>query len=420
MAHFGVLTIKGTGHLNPLIALARRLTANGHRVIFFQVPELEARIRHAGLEFVRIGTSISQDDSARRLSGKPTSRCSGSELTDRIRRIISEMEASLKQTPHLLVGANVDAMIIDEIILSGPTIAQMLRLPYFLVSTSMPHQFGWNAPWDSSAWNLREFALRRRQNSLLEVSVHRTRGPIRRWLDDYRQKVGLRPIRTIRRDFPELAHISQFPQCLDLPDRHVPHSFHYCGPFVDQTTRPSVDFPWHQIDGRPLVYASLGTTKKTSPALFKLIAAACNRLNHQLVVSLGGRLDPKTLDGLPGNPIVVKYAPQLALLSRAEVVITHAGLNTALETLLEGKPILAIPIAHDQPAVAARLARSGVAEIIPAEKVSAKILDRALAKLIYDPCYRNAAMQAQAELLSLRGLDRAVNIIETSLRDSTR
>lgn len=61
-----------------------------------------------------------------------------------------------------------------------------------------------------------------------------------------------------------------------------------------------------------------------------------------------------SLPELPGNPIVVNYAPQLELLKIADLTITHAGVNTTLESLSNGVPLVAIPITNDQPGVAAR------------------------------------------------------------------
>lgn len=52
----------------------------------------------------------------------------------------------------------------------------------------------------------------------------------------------------------------------------------------------------------------------------------------------------------------MKSAPQLELLKRASVCITHAGFNTVIESLANGVPQVAIPITHDQPGVAARIA----------------------------------------------------------------
>lgn len=55
-------------------------------------------------------------------------------------------------------------------------------------------------------------------------------------------------------------------------------------------------------------------------------------------------------------------APQFAPLEKATLAITHAGLNTALEALARGVPMVAIPITNDQPGVAGRLEWLGLAE----------------------------------------------------------
>ncbi|WLT39734.1 hypothetical protein NON20_10065 [Synechocystis sp. B12] len=71
------------------------------------------------------------------------------------------------------------------------------------------------------------------------------------------------------------------------------------------------------------------------------------------------------MPALPGNPLVVNYAPQLELLQRTALTITHAGLNTTLECLNNAVPMVAIPIANDQPGVAARIAWAGVGNLFP-------------------------------------------------------
>jgi zeaxanthin glucosyltransferase len=414
MSHFGVLSYKGTGHLNPLIALSRRLLARRHRVTFFQKPEMEDRVCQYGLEFSPIGGDIS--------SGKQgltdTQRSTLSDIAGlrySIRRIVCEMEMSLREAPDALTQAGIDALIIDEIVLSGPTLAQILHVPYFVVSTSVPHNFGWTVPYWLPGYNYRLSYFSRLQNALLQVSALHMRGPVRWKLDDYRRQVGLGPIREIQKVFPELAHIAQLPQCLDFPRPKLPRNFYYTGPFVDEAARAPVEFPWDRLDGRPLIYASLGTRKNSQPAIFRLISEACNDLNLQLVISLGGRLNPEMLGNLPGQPLVVRDAPQLEILKKAEVIITHGGLNTVLETLLEGKPMIAIPIDYDQPAVAARLAWLKVAEVLPVKRLSAKQIRLALAKLLNDTIYRDAATELQAKIRSANGLEHAVKVIEEAL-----
>jgi UDP:flavonoid glycosyltransferase YjiC (YdhE family) len=71
---------------------------------------------------------------------------------------------------------------------------------------------------------------------------------------------------------------------------------------------------------------------------------------------VGEQVDPEQIGLVPTNAIIVKQARQLELLKRTWICITHAGLNTVLESLAQGVPQLAIPITYDQPGVAARIA----------------------------------------------------------------
>lgn len=414
MSHFGVLSYKGIGHLNPLISLSRQLVARGHRVTFFHDAELETRIRPHGLGFFPIAaiSDGSGQDACASQRQKPSSAIPI--LRYRIRRTVNDMEKFLREAPQILVRAGVDALIIDELALAGPTIAEILRLPYFVISTSVPHNFGWAAP---SRIAPRKSIFTRVQTALLEISVFRMRGPVRRKLDNFRRQVGLGPIRQIKQIFPELAHITQLPQCMDFPRSGLPPTFHYTGPFVDEAARPSMEFSWDRLDGRPVVYASLGTTLKGEPTIFRLIAEACDGLGVQLVIALGGRRDSEMFHDMPGNPLIVKDAPQLELLKRAEIVVTHAGSNTVLETLMQGKPMIAIPKAFDQPAIAARLAWLGAAIVLRPAKLSVQEIRLALATVLSDPSYRNAARDIQAKICSAHGLERAAELIEQSLRN---
>jgi MGT family glycosyltransferase len=416
MSHFGVLSYKGTGHLNSLAALSRQLVSRGHRITFFQKPELETQVRQYGLEFSPIGKTQGPVSEP---SGTNNRRRSGiADLRYRIKRITDEMEIYLREAPDALTRAGINALIVDEIALPGPTLAQMLQLPYIFVSTSVPHNFGWTVPRSLSQCNNPISYFSRLENALLQVSVFCIRGPVRWKLDEYRRQLGLGPVRKLQKAFPALAHIATLPECLDFPRSMVASNFYYTGPFVDESSRRSVEFPWDRLDGRRLIYVSLGTTRKVQSVIFGLIAEACEGLGLQVVISLGGSRSPEIFGELPGNPLIVKVAPQLELIKVAEIVINHAGINTVLETLIEGKPMIAIPITHDQPALAARLAWLGIAEVIPEKRLSVKRLRSALVKLLNNASYRVAARDVQAKIRSARGLERAVDVIEGALERS--
>jgi MGT family glycosyltransferase len=417
--HFGVLSFTGTGHLHPLILLSQHLKDRGHKITFFEKPKIENRVRQAGLDFFPIGTG---KPSFREKKAQPTNSNLLSQLSSlqfNLKRITNDLEMYLQETPRALRQTRVDALLVNEIALTGPTVAQIARLPYFIISPIVPHIFGWNDfPW-FSGYKYSASWLSFLESALLEVSALRMRGPIRRALDKYRRQAGLGPVRQARRSYPELAHITQLPKCLDFPRSALPGNFHYTGPFANRAARPSVEFPWDRLDGRQIIYASLGTTRNVQAFVLRLVAEACQNLDMQLVISLGGRFDAETFADMPGNPLVTKYAPQLELLKLARIVITHGGANTVFETLMEGKPMVAIPLAHDQPAIAARLARLGIAEVLPVMRLTAGKIHRAVTRVLNDPTYRCAAVKMQAELHSLNGLQRAADVIEETIEKLT-
>jgi zeaxanthin glucosyltransferase len=412
--HFGVLSFTGTGHLNPLIALSQELKNRGHRVTFFEKPKIEARIRQAGLEFIPIGATAA----AKRLT--PPSANSGllseiSMLRFNLARVIQDMESYLRDTPAALSQTGVDALLINEIALTGPTVAQLLGLPYFIISTTVPHHWGWKGPSWRTGYRYSASYLSWIQRVFLEVSVLRMGGPIRRALERYRRREGLGNLRQASASFPALAHITQLPKCLDLPRRAVPGNFFYTAPWLSNAARPRVAFPWDRLDGRPIIYASLGTTRNAEPDVLRLIAQACLGLDVQLVISLGGRFDPADFADLPGRPLVVQFAPQLELLKIARIVISHGGPNTAFEALMAGKPMIVIPMAYDQPAIAARLARLHIAKVLPIMRLSAARIRSAVTTLLSDASYEQAALAMQSKLQSLRGSTEASDIIEEAL-----
>src|SRR5262249_10289441 len=112
---------------------------------------------------------------------------------------------------------------------------------------------------------------------------------------------------------------------------------------------------------------------------------------------------------------VVRSAPQIELLKRATLCITHAGLNTALESLGQGVPMVAIPIGYDQPGVAARIAHHGVGEFVEVEEVSPDGLRGLVQKVMENPSYGERARFFKEVIARPRGLDVAADVIERAL-----
>jgi MGT family glycosyltransferase len=229
---------------------------------------------------------------------------------------------------------------------------------------------------------------------------------------DYRRQWKL-PLYTHPNEaYSPLAQLSQQPAELEFPRRDLPSWFHFTGPYHYSGNRELVSFPWEKLLGQPLIYASMGTIQNRSMEIFHKIASACKGLDAQLVISLGGSARPQSLPSLPGSPLVVEYAPQLELLKQATLTITHAGLNTTLESLSNGVPMIAIPIANDQPGVAARIAWTRTGKVIPVKHLSISRLRYALKQVLTESSYKKNALKLQESIERAGGVNRAIEIIE--------
>src|SRR5215472_13871334 len=93
------------------------------------------------------------------------------------------------------------------------------------------------------------------------------------------------------------------------------------------------------------------------------------------------------LADLPGNPVVVGYAPQLDLIQRAALTISHGGLNTVLESLACGVPMVVLPVTYDQPGVGARVEWSGVGRSIPVGRLKVDRLRDAVRLVLWNRGY---------------------------------
>jgi zeaxanthin glucosyltransferase len=211
----------------------------------------------------------------------------------------------------------------------------------------------------------------------------------------------------------KLAWLTQTPKEFDFQSCHWPAQFHYTGPFHDGLGRIDSDFPWNLLTGEPLIYASMGTLQNGLESVFTSIAEAVStRVGMQLVLSIGLGIDPEKIGSLPANSIVVKRAPQMELLKRSTLCITHAGLNTALESLARGVPMVAIPVSIDQPGVAARIAYTRTGAYVPIQELTVSRLSTLIDDVLDNPEYRHNAYKMKEAIARTNGLDKAADLLE--------
>lgn len=412
MTHFGIICPASTGHLNSMTALGYELVRRGHRVTVFNFLDAEPKVLASGLEFhalaeaeFPLGSIAEGFAQLGKLSGLAAFRYT-------INAIAKGAAAVLSCGPTAIKNAGVEVLLVDQVSREGGTVAEFLNIPFITVCSALVLNRNPNLPPFFTSWQYKPNLIGRLRNQLGYQLLNQTSKPIRGIIAEYRQKWHL-PLYSHPNDaYSKLAQISQQPAEFEFPRTDLPPYFHFTGPHHNPATRKPVAFPFEKLTGQPLIYASMGTLQNRLLDVFQKIASACADLDAQLVISLGGGATKESLPKLPGKPLVVEYAPQLELLQKATLTITHAGMNTTLESLSHGVPMVAIPVANDQPGVAARIAWTGVGEVVPLKQVSVPKLHDAIAKVLTQESYKKRAIALQEAIGKSGGVQKAVDIIE--------
>jgi zeaxanthin glucosyltransferase len=417
----GFLSLPLAGHLNPMIALARKLQSRGNGVVFFGVPDAEAAIRAAHLAFVPYCEKAFPMGSMAQLHG-PVAKLRGEDVLRYHASQIAPvfLQAALETLPKKLEATGIQATVIDY----GHSLIQIvpmsLGLPFVQIFNSLHLDQSGVTPvclFGGLQETTPEARIRNIEGLKKLASYY---GPVIAVAKSYADRVGLKIDWTdSTATMSKLAVITQTPREFDYPGIPWPTQFHYTGPFHDQQGRQPASFPWEELTGQPLIYASLGTLVNAQNQVFIKILQAVGRLpGFQVVFSVGKNVRRDDLGEIPSNTILVDTAPQLELLKRAQLCITHAGLNTTLEALGQGVPLVAIPIGYDQPGIAARIAHHGVGEFMNVDDLTVDGLWGLIQKVTTTPSYRAKALYFRSVIAETHGLDVAADVIEQVFQET--
>lgn len=415
----GFVSMPLSGHLNPMTALARKLQSRGNDVAFIGVPDAGPLVRAANLNFVPfcekeypIGSIAKNWSGVARLRGIGVVEHTARQLTPGITK------AALEHLPEKLTETGVEALAIDTIHRFVELVPIRLGMPYVHIWNILHIDRSGSSPACFFSWPYETTpeALARNVEGLKKIGGFFA--PVLAVAKSYAEKNGLQidwndPSATVSK----LAAITQTPKEFDFPISNLPPQFHYAGPFHDDEGREQLSFPWEKLNGASLIYASMGTLVNGIEHVYRTILEAVGRSPEiQVVLSVGKNIKPDDLGPIPSNVIIVSAAPQIELLKHATLCITHAGLNTTLEALAQGVPMVAIPIGFDQPGVAARIAYHRVGEFVEVDNLTVERLSGLIQRVRENPSYRDRARYFQEVIARTQGLDFAADVIERALK----
>lgn len=163
---------------------------------------------------------------------------------------------------------------------------------------------------------------------------------------------------------------------------------HYVEAGVD-ADRVEGDFPWDALDERKaLIFCSLGSVADSRRFYQDVIDGAAREPGWQLVMSIGSSLSAADFQRVPPDAILVQWAPQLGLLARASLMITHGGFGSVKECIHFGVPQVVFPLGFDQPGNAMRVQHHGLGLVGSFAQSSPEHVHALLARVLGDERYR--------------------------------
>ena len=203
-----------------------------------------------------------------------------------------------------------------------------------------------------------------------------------------------------------------YPQELDYTDkRPLGNNWHRIDSSVRSTDK-SFDLP-SEIANRPsdskLIYLSLGSLGSADVDLMKRLIGILGKTKHKFIVSKG----PQAAEfELAANMYGAEFLPQISIIPKVDLVITHGGNNTTTESVHFGKPMIVLPLFWDQYDNAQRVHEKGHGIRLATYHFKDEELTNAIEKLTTDKALLSKLSKIGEQVRSRKGIEEAASKIE--------
>ncbi|GGJ22558.1 macrolide family glycosyltransferase [Streptomyces brasiliensis] len=204
----------------------------------------------------------------------------------------------------------------------------------------------------------------------------------------------------------------------------LPREFQYAGETFDERfvfTGPCIaerpyQGTWQPASpDRPVLLISLGTSARGWPEFFQMAIKAFGDSEWDVLITVGEHTDPADLGPLPANVDVRRYAPQLDVLRHARLFINHGGMNSTMESLNNGVPMVLVPQTNEQRANALRVEELGLGRLLAKEDVTVESLREVAARVTGDAPVAERVRAMRERMRSVDGPAVAADAVETYL-----
>jgi MGT family glycosyltransferase len=334
--------LPAAGHVNPTLPLIAELARRGVHVLYYAGDESRAQVIRQGAEFRSYGAHLTYDHS---------------QLPSNLLGVAAVIALATEQLLPVALGETrrerPDAVISDSMCPWGRLAAQACGVPG-IASLST---FAFDPAILREGASPSQFA-----RTIAAGAGHFVR--FRRAGKRIRRKHGLHLGSLfdlfVFRDRMTIVYTSRaFQPHQDRFDDSV----RFVGPLLRETE----DLDEHlarQLGDDPLVYVSLGTVANDRLGFYRACLDAFADGDHKVLLSVGTKVDPVALGPIPPNCVVRPFVPQLAVLQRARLFVTHGGMNSVSEGLAHGVPLVVYPQSVEERTIGWRVQELGAGLLI--------------------------------------------------------
>jgi len=355
-------------HINPTLPLVAELTGRGSRVIYCATEQFRERIERAGAHFVAYPSDTIDAEAI------ATGTQSGSSVAI-VRTILRASRTLVPFVLELIRREAPEAIMYDSNALWGRIAGAGAHLPKVsFMTTFFVGTDGYRRLQGREMLSTIPPMLPDLPAVLLE----------RRRLGRRFDKSWFPPSPM----FPMRGDLTLFgvPRALQAPDSRIDASCHFLGPLASPGSTAEVELD-EELNGflsddRPSVYVSLGTLHRGSEAFFRTCFSVFATSGVRAVIACGPGVDPDDLGTPPQNVLVRTSVPQTSVLRRVNVFISHGGMNSVLESLSCGVPLVVVPQQIEQLLIGLAVEERGAAVVLRRGLTGRGITDTELAAAV--------------------------------------
>ena len=357
--------IPAHGHTNPTLGVVRELISHGHQVWYYSYNIMREKIESTGAIFI----SCDDYDTEQNLSAKDSTRV-GKDLAFSTKILVDTTLALDDKICKEMAELKPDCIVADSMALWGKAVALKLGIPFVSSTTTFAFNQHSAKIMQQGIGDLFKMIFAMPKTSK-QVKRLKDKGyPVNNILDIIGNDDNTN---TIVYTSPEFQPCSE-----TFSEKYA---------FVGPSIRPATD----EIDKKrdKLIYISMGTVNNDMMPFYKKCISALSNTDFQVIMSVGNMVPIKDFGDIPENILVYSYVDQIAVLKKADIFVSHCGMNSVSESLYFEVPLVMLPQTLEQKGVAERVSQLNAG--IKLDKLDGALVLSAINKILSDGTYKENA-----------------------------